>query len=466
MPNTYHELVEQTFQWPALDFDLGEQGLRFHQISLMQLVKTYGTPLKVTYLPKIGQKVDEARALFENAIKMANYPGSYWPCYCTKSSHFAFVLDEALKHGAHLETSAAYDMAILNHLAQQGKVDHNTYVLCNGFKPDNYQQPIIDFINAGYTNTIPILDNPKEFNAYQEQIKGPFNIGLRLATEEEPQFEFYTSRLGMRKEELLALYQNQIAKDPNVSLKLLHFFVNTGIRDEAYYWNELTKAVNCYCDLKTVCPELDSLDIGGGFPVPQSLDFTYDYRYMVEEIVRNIQVICKDRGIQPPHLFTEFGQYTVAESGAIVLGVIGEKQQNDAEDWYIIDNSIITSLPDAWGIGHRFILLPINRWDAPYKRVNLGGLTCDSMDYYNAEIHERQVFLPQHEPDRPLVLGFFYTGAYQETLGGYGGLHHCLIPGMQHLLIDEDKAGSLKYELFKPSQKPEEMMHLLGFEPE
>ena len=42
---------------------------------------------------------------------------------------------------------------------------------------------------------------------------------------------------------------------------MLHFFVNTGVRDTLYYWNELSKAVNLYCELRKICPDLDSLNI-------------------------------------------------------------------------------------------------------------------------------------------------------------------------------------------------------------
>ena len=66
---------------------------------------------------------------------------------------------------------------------------------------------------------------------------------------------------------------------------MLHFFINTGIRDTAYYWNELRKSVEAYCQLKKICPSLDSLNIGGGFPIKNSLGFDYDYEYMAEEII-------------------------------------------------------------------------------------------------------------------------------------------------------------------------------------
>jgi arginine decarboxylase len=47
---------------------------------------------------------------------------------------------------------------------------------------------------------------------------------------------------------------------------MLHFFINTGINDTAYYWNELVKCIKVYIALKKECPGLDSLNIGGGFP--------------------------------------------------------------------------------------------------------------------------------------------------------------------------------------------------------
>ena len=39
------------------------------------------------------------------------------------------------------------------------------------------------------------------------------------------------------------------------------------------------------------CPSLDSLNIGGGFPIKNSLAFDFDYEYMVEEIINQINVI-------------------------------------------------------------------------------------------------------------------------------------------------------------------------------
>ncbi len=50
----------------------------------------------------------------------------------------------------------------------------------------------------------------------------------------------------------------------------------------------------------------------------------------------------------------------------------------------MIDSSFITTLPDTWGIGEKFLMLPINKWDQEYQEVHLGGLTCDGYDFYTS----------------------------------------------------------------------------------
>ena len=244
---------------------------------------------------------------------------------------------------------------------------------------------------------------------------------------------------------------------------MLHFFINTGIRDNAYYWNELTKCLKVYTALKKICPSLDSLNIGGGFPIKNSLAFDFDYAYMVDEIVNQIKTVCEEEDVDVPHIFTEFGSFTVGESGGAIYQVLYQKQQNDREKWNMINSSFITTLPDTWAINKRFIMLPINRWHDSYERVLLGGLTCDSDDYYNSEQHVNAIYLPKYHKDKPLYIGFFNTGAYQETIGGFGGLQHCLIPSPKHILIQRDDNGNLTTEVFAEQQKSEDLLNILGY---
>ncbi|MCT8338931.1 arginine decarboxylase [Flavobacteriaceae bacterium TK19130] len=459
----YKDLIDQTYYFPQEEFTLKNDTLEFHDIHLMDLVKEYGAPLKFTYLPKISDNINRAKKWFNDAIEKHDYKGNYNYCYCTKSSHFKHVLNEALKNDIHIETSSAFDINIVENLKKEGKITDDTYVICNGFKREQYITNIGRLINNGHKNCIPIIDNYEEIGLLSEEIDGNFEVGIRIASEEEPKFEFYTSRLGIGYRNIVPFYQKQIENNDQVNLRMLHFFINTGIRDTAYYWNELLKCLKVYIQLKKICPTLDSLNIGGGFPIKNSLAFEYDYTYMVDEIVNQINVSCKEAGVDVPNIFTEFGSFTVGESGGAIYEVLYQKQQNDREKWNMINSSFITTLPDTWAISKRFIMLAINRWNDEYERVLLGGLTCDSDDYYNSEQHMNAIYLPKFKKDKPLYIGFFNTGAYQETIGGFGGLQHCLIPSPKHVLIDKDDSGKITHKLFSEQQTSEQLLNILGY---
>jgi len=463
MKNKYSDLIEQTFDFPQDEFRVEDNELHFHNIPLMDVIKQYGTPLKISYLPKISQQIQKAKKMFNVAIAKADYKADYHYCYCTKSSHFSFVLEEVLKNEVNLETSSAFDIFILESLREQGLINQENYIICNGFKRPQYIENISNLINEGFENTIPILDNKFEIDQLDKNITRKCKIGIRIASEEEPKFEFYTSRLGIRYNDIIPYYEEKIKNNPKFQLKMLHFFINTGIKDSAYYWNELSKCVNMYCQLKQICPELDSLNIGGGFPIKNSLSFDYDYEYMAEEIIAQIKMICDRNNTPEPDIFTEFGSYTVGESGATLYSIIDQKQQNDRELWDMIDSSFMTTLPDTWALNQRFILLGINKWDSEYERVFLGGLTCDSEDYYNAEAHSNAIFLPKIDNDEPLYIGLFHTGAYQESIGGYGGIQHCLIPAPKHIIIDVDEEGEYTTKLFAKEQSHKSMLRILGY---
>jgi hypothetical protein len=55
---------------------------------------------------------------------------------------------------------------------------------------------------------------------------------------------------------------------------------------------------SCLCKIEKIAPEVDSLNIGGGFPIKTSLNFDYDYAYMVNEIVSQIKKFCEEEGLK------------------------------------------------------------------------------------------------------------------------------------------------------------------------
>jgi arginine decarboxylase len=375
-------------------------------------------------------------------------------------------VSEAVKHKVHLETSSAFDIDLILNLYREGKIGKQQYIVNNGYKTDEYLRKIVALREMGFDNILVVLDNKAELQRLS-QLSGDrkIKIGLRMAINEEPQSSYYTSRLGIRHNEMEAFFTENIKDNPNVELKMLHFFVDSGIKDSLYYWGEFQRALGLYVRLRKECDTLDAFNLGGGFPIRNNLGFEYDYDYIINEIVKNIAETCTSEKVPHPHIFTEFGKYTVGEAGAVIFKVLEQKLQNDTELWYIINNSLMNTIPDAWSINEKFILLPINKWDRPYRRVNIGGISCDHSDYYNSEDLNQEVLLPtfDEQDDEPLYLGFFHTGAYQDAISGYGGIKHCLIPSPKHVIIDRDEKGDIVDYVYRNEQSPEEMFRLLGY---
>ena len=125
---------------------------------------------------------------------------------------------------------------------------------------------------------------------------------------------------------------------------------------------------------------------------------------------------------------------------------------------YVIVNDIHYKHPNInYNLNHK--------WKNEYQRVNIGGLSCDNSDYYNAEVNQAQVYLPVIDPDdtEPLYLGFFHTGAYQDSISGYGGIKHCVIPSPKQIVIYRDELGNLVDIMVRPEQTSDEMLKILGY---
>ncbi|CAA2935264.1 arginine decarboxylase [Olea europaea subsp. europaea] len=98
---------------------------------------------------------------------------------------------------------------------------------------------------------------------------------------------------------------------------------------------------------------------------------------------------------------------------------------------YHVNLSVFTSIPDFWGIGQLFPIIPIHRLDeCPAARGILSDLTCDSDGKIDKFIGGESS-LPLHELEGSgcingdggsYYLGMFLGGAYEEALGGVHNL--------------------------------------------
>ena len=95
-----------------------------------------------------------------------------------------------------------------------------------------------------------------------------------------------------------------------------------------------------------------------------------------------------------------------------------EQLQVKLQERYLINASIFQSLPDYWGLGQHFPVMPLHHLNTtPLRAASLWDITCDS-DGEIAFKPEKPLYLHDIDLDEEdYFLGFFNVGAYQETLG-------------------------------------------------
>lgn len=140
---------------------------------------------------------------------------------------------------------------------------------------------------------------------------------------------------------------------------------------------------------------------------------------------------------------------------------------------YHVNLSMFTSIPDFWGIGQLFPIIPIHRHDQqPAVRGILSDLTCDSDGKIDKFIGGDSS-LPLHEIEGDggfgfssggkYYLGMFLGGAYEEALGGI----HNLFGGPSTVRVSQsDGPYSFAVTRAVPGPSNSDVLRVMQHEPE
>lgn len=144
-----------------------------------------------------------------------------------------------------------------------------------------------------------------------------------------------------------------------------------------------------------------------------------------------------------------------------VLDEINEK----LADKYFCNFSVFQSMPDVWGIGQIFPVVPVHRLDEqPERRGIVHDLTCDSDGqiglYPDSEGIETTLPLHSVKQDEEYWLGMFLLGAYQEILGD----RHNLFGDTDAINVELNEDGSHKLHGAEYGDSIEELLAYVHFD--
>ncbi|MBC7197107.1 MAG: biosynthetic arginine decarboxylase, partial [Deferribacterales bacterium] len=116
--------------------------------------------------------------------------------------------------------------------------------------------------------------------------------------------------------------------------------------------------------------------------------------------------------------------------------------QNMIQERYLLNFSIFQSLPDYWGLGQNFPVMPLEKLDEkPTRSASLWDITCDSDGEISFDTQKPLFLHDVNLIEEDYFLCFFLVGAYQETMG----MQHNLFTHPTELTVDFDEEGN--YEI-------------------
>lgn len=437
--------------------------LYYKDINLYELAKHYDSPLEIGYVDIISEKIIKLKELFKKSIEKNKYNGKYNYAYATKANYYCEVVTTVCKNVKFIETSSAYDINIIIKLAELNLIDSTYTIICNGFKNEKYIDNIVK-LQKMKINVIPIIENYKELQSIIDT-KEKMQVGIRYNSDFDSRLmknnfrdeDEFNNRFGFEEKDIYTVAK-KIKNSENLTLKVFHFHFGGMISDIDNYIKGYANIFRIYCMLKKQYDELQYFDFGGGFPVNYSLGYSFDYEKLVYNIVKKSKEIADSQNVQHPDLIGEHGRYTVADYSFFIYKVEFNKQ--NSKQWYILNTSIMNMLPDAWAINQEFTILPINYWNRKFQSVLLGGETCDVDDRYYLKNINRNLCMPKIKDKDELYIVIFSVGAYQANIAGISGIHHCMIPEGEEVIISNDGKTQLKVNGIQTS---EEMLDILGY---
>ncbi|MGQ8366554.1 biosynthetic arginine decarboxylase [Glaciecola sp. 1036] len=135
---------------------------------------------------------------------------------------------------------------------------------------------------------------------------------------------------------------------------------------------------------------------------------------------------------------------------------------------YLCNFSIFQSAVDSWAIDQILPVVPLTGLqNAPVKNCSLVDITCDSdgkIDKFIIEYENSQV-LPMHQidKDKPLYLGLFLTGAYQDVMGDMHNLFGRL--NEVHIFSHDDDPEDFYIEEIIKGSTIEQVLSVMQYHP-
>ncbi len=342
----------------------------FHPVEIQRLVREFGSPLLIVDCERVRAQLRKLR----RALPRVDLH------YALKPLPHAAVVRTIIEAGGFLDLATTGEVQ----LAQRLGVDP---ARCIHTHPIKREEDIRNALHFGVRTFV--ADNPDEVRKF-ERLRGEAELLLRVSFRSPGAVCDLSRKFGCDPEDALELAR--LAAELGVDVRGLSFHVGSQAADSGKHVEAIEACAKLIAAARRAkLGTLDTLDIGGGFPI--------DYMQPVADIARFCAPIRAALAKLPRRIriIAEPGRYIVGPSAIGVASVMG-RARREGHWWYYLDDGLYGSYSGQLYDHARYPVEPLRNGGERLPAV-LAGPTCDSID-----VIAENLMLPKLEPG-DLIIG-------------------------------------------------------------
>ena len=411
-------------------------------------LRDISAPVLLRFPDILDNRIESMSCCYKKAAAEYGFKAECFSVYPIKVNQMHPVVEEVISHGQKFNLGLEAGSKPELHAVIAVNAENDSLIICNGYKDESYIELALLAQKMG-KRVYLVIEKMNELDLIAEiskrlNIRPKIGIRIKLGTSGSGKWEDSggdASKFGLTSSELLEALNKLEEIGLADCLKLIHFHIGSQVTNIRHIKTAIREASQFYVQLHKMGFPVDFIDAGGGLGVDydgtRSASSESSVNYSMQEYVNDVmyQIIdaADKNGLPHPNIITESGRSLAAHHSVLVIQVLEtaslpempeelHKINKLLADKYFCNFSLFQSLPDSWGVGQVFPIVPLQRLDErPERHATLQDITCDSDGKVASYIAENTITnsLPVHalRPGEPYYLGVFLVGAYQEILG-------------------------------------------------
>ena len=323
----------------------------FQPVEIRRLVREFGSPLLILDCERVRVQFRKLQAALPRVVLH----------YALKPMPHAALVRTVVEEGGFLDLATTGEVQLVRRLG----VDP---ARCIHTHPIKRPQDIRNALDFGVRTFV--VDNADEVRKF-ERLAGDAELLIRVSFRSPGAVCDLSRKFGCDPEDALSLAQ--LAAELGVTVRGLSFHVGSQAADSAKHVEAIEACARLIgAGRRAKLGVLDTLDIGGGFPI--------DYTQPVQDIGRFCEPLREALARLPKRVrvIAEPGRFIVGPAVIGVASVMG-RARREGHWWYYLDDGLYGSYSGQLYDHARYSVEPLKDGGERLPSV-LAGPTCDSID--------------------------------------------------------------------------------------